>query len=152
MVRRICGGRRRSFAWVPLRGGVEFVVESGGGAGARLTEQQLAGRAMCEVEASPPNPRDIDPSPRTQNLNCRHSRCSTSRNARMPPSEVSWPPSNLTTIGLPLTDDKPGSGSIGSFMAGVVQLKSRELGFDNQILREIRYLGYIRQPSAHNTG
>jgi hypothetical protein len=27
---------------------------------------------------------------------------------------------------LPLTDDKLGSGSIGSFMAGVAQLKSRE--------------------------
>ncbi len=36
------------------------------------------------------------------------------------------PPSNLTTTDLPETDDKPGSGSIGSFMAGVAQLKSRE--------------------------
>jgi hypothetical protein len=32
----------------------------------------------------------------------------------------------LTTTGLPLTDDKPGSGSIESFMAGVALLKSRE--------------------------
>ena len=53
-------------------------------------------------------------------------RCSTSRNARMPPSDDNSPPSNLTTTGLPPAGDRPDSGSIGSFMAGVAQLKSRE--------------------------
>jgi hypothetical protein len=35
------------------------------------------------------------------------------------------PPSNLATIALPETADSPGSGSIGSFMAGVALRKSR---------------------------
>ena len=54
------------------------------------------------------------------------SRCSTSRNARTPPSDDSRPPSNLTTTGLPEADDRPGSGSIESFMADAARLKSRE--------------------------
>ena len=33
------------------------------------------------------------------------------------------PPSNLTTTFLPATGDRPGSGSVGSFMAGVAFLK-----------------------------
>jgi hypothetical protein len=32
----------------------------------------------------------------------------------------------LTTTGLPEADDRPGSGSIGSFMANAARLKSRE--------------------------
>ena len=54
------------------------------------------------------------------------SRCSTSRNARTPPSDDSRPPSNLTTTGLPEADDRPGSGSVGSFMANAARLKSRK--------------------------
>ena len=54
------------------------------------------------------------------------SRCSTSRNARTPPSDDSRPPSNLTTTGLPEADDRPGSGSIESFMADAARLKSRK--------------------------
>ena len=53
------------------------------------------------------------------------SRCSTSRNARTPPSDDSRPPSNLTTTGLPEADDEPGS-SIELFMADAARLKSRE--------------------------
>jgi len=56
----------------------------------------------------------------------RRSRCSTSRNAKTPPSEESKPPSNLTSTCLPETGDNPGNGNIGSFMAGVASLKSRE--------------------------
>ena len=52
-------------------------------------------------------------------------RCSTSRKTKIPPSDDSRPPSNLATIVLPETGDRPGSGSIGSFMAGVVFLKWR---------------------------
>jgi hypothetical protein len=49
-------------------------------------------------------------------------------------------PIKFEHTGLPLTDGKPGSGSIGTFMAGVAAW----ISFDNQILREIRYLSYIR--------
>jgi hypothetical protein len=45
--------------------------------------------------------------------------------ALIPPSDDSRPPSNLATIVLPETGDRPGSGSIGSFMAGVAFLKWR---------------------------
>src|SRR5271165_6158675 len=44
------------------------------------------------------------------------SRCSTSRSANTPPSDYSSPPSNLTATDLPETDDRPGNGSVGSFM------------------------------------
>jgi hypothetical protein len=47
-------------------------------------------------------------------------RCSTSRNTRPPPSDESKPPSNWATTALPETGDRPGGGSIGSVMAGVV--------------------------------
>ena len=54
------------------------------------------------------------------------SRCSTSRNARTPPSDEDDAAAvNLTTTGLPEADDRPGSGSIGSFMANTARLKSR---------------------------
>src|SRR5208337_212130 len=81
----------------------------------------------------------------------RRSRCSTSRNARTPPSDESKPPSNLTTTGFPLAGDRPGNGNIGSFMAGGLTEIAR-IGFDNQILHDIRHLSYIRQPAAHNPG
>ena len=54
------------------------------------------------------------------------SRPSISRNANTPPSDDSSPASNLTTTGLPEMEDRPGSGSIGSTMAGVARLKLRE--------------------------
>ncbi len=54
-------------------------------------------------------------------------RYSTSRNTRMPPSDDNRPPSNLTTMVLPETGDRPGSGSIRLFMAGVVSRKWRGL-------------------------
>jgi hypothetical protein len=50
----------------------------------------------------------------------------------------------------PLAGDSPGNGSIGSIMVGVAEIAW--IGFDNQILREIRYLRYIRQPAANNAG
>ena len=50
-------------------------------------------------------------------------RPSISRKVKIPPSEESRPPSNLTTTFLPATGDRPASGSIGSFMAGVAFLK-----------------------------
>jgi hypothetical protein len=40
------------------------------------------------------------------------------------PAVRSRPPSNLTTTFLPATGDRPGSGSIGSFMAGVAFLNA----------------------------
>ena len=52
-------------------------------------------------------------------------RCSTSRNIRTPPSDDNRPASNLATIVLPPTGDRPGSGSIGLIMAGVASLKWR---------------------------
>jgi Transposase DDE domain group 1 len=55
------------------------------------------------------------------------SRCSISRSIRTPPSDDKRPPSNLTTTVLPETGDRPGSGSIRLFMAGVVSLKWRGL-------------------------
>src|SRR5260370_28932306 len=73
-------------------------------------------------------------------------RCSTSRNARIPPSDDSRPPSNLTTTGLPLTDDKPGSGSIESFMAGVGFLKSRDTDFITQFLSKKKILNTYPHP------
>src|SRR3954453_203699 len=48
------------------------------------------------------------------------SRFSTSARARTPPFEDSIPPSKRATTDLLRTDDKPVSGSVGSFMAGVV--------------------------------
>src|SRR5208337_4844586 len=81
----------------------------------------------------------------------RRRRCSTSRKARTPPSDESKPPSNLTTTGFPPAGDRPGNGRIGSFMGGGLTEIAR-IGFDNQILRDIRYLSYIRQPAAHNPG
>jgi len=54
------------------------------------------------------------------------SRPSISRNANTPPSDDSGRASNLTTTGLPETDDRPGSGSKEKFMAGVARLELRE--------------------------
>jgi len=56
----------------------------------------------------------------------RPRRCSASRNARTPPSDDNSPPSNLATTALPSTGDRSASGNIGSVMAGVASLKSRE--------------------------
>jgi hypothetical protein len=60
-------------------------------------------------------------------------RCSTSRNPTMPPSDDSRAPSNLAITVLPQTllpqtGDRPGGGSIGSVIAGVVSRKLRRLG------------------------
>src|SRR3954447_20653352 len=54
----------------------------------------------------------------TANRSATRRRFSTSRSASTPPSDDNSPPSNLATTVLPATDDRPGSGSIGSFMAG----------------------------------
>jgi hypothetical protein len=51
--------------------------------------------------------------------------CSIARNANIPPSDDSRPPSKRATIDLPETGDSPGSNSVGSFMAGVALLKWR---------------------------
>ena len=45
----------------------------------------------------------------------------------MPASDDSSPPSNFATTVLPQTGDRPGSGSIESFMAGVASRKWRGL-------------------------
>src|SRR5215207_7508559 len=45
-------------------------------------------------------------------------RFSSSRSANTPPSDDNSPPSNLATTALPATGDSPGSGSVGSVMAG----------------------------------
>jgi hypothetical protein len=50
------------------------------------------------------------------------------RKTSIPPSDDSRPPSNLATIVSPETGDGPGSGGIGSFMAGVAFLKWRSFG------------------------
>lgn len=50
-------------------------------------------------------------------------RCSTSRNSKIPPSDDNGPPSNRTSNRLPQAGDRPGSGRIGSSMAGVAFLK-----------------------------
>ncbi len=79
-------------------------------------------------------------------------RRSCSRNARTPPSDDKSPPSVLTTTDLPTGDsDRPGSGSIGSFLAG-------ELGSScvnrlrNQIIRKISGSCFSCQPAMHNAG
>jgi len=48
-----------------------------------------------------------------------------SRNTEYRVPDKASRPSNLATMALPETGDRPGSGSIGSFMAGVVFLKLR---------------------------
>ncbi len=70
--------------------------------------------------------RTLDPEIRREIVRHRPRRCSASRNARTPPSDDNSPPSNLATTALPSTGDKPASGNIGSVMAGVASLKSRE--------------------------
>src|SRR4051812_49484412 len=52
------------------------------------------------------------------NRSATRRRFSTSRSASTPPLDDNSPPSNLATTDLPDTGDRPGSGSIGSFMAG----------------------------------
>src|SRR4051812_49542026 len=52
------------------------------------------------------------------NRSATRRRFSTSRSASTPPSDDNSPPSNWATTALPDTGDRPGSGSIGSFMAG----------------------------------
>src|SRR5215210_8078618 len=61
------------------------------------------------------------------NRSATRRRFSTSRSASTPPSDDNSPPSNLATTALPDTGDRPGSGSIGSFMAGVASRKWRRL-------------------------
>src|SRR4051794_41324573 len=53
------------------------------------------------------------------NRSATRRRFSTSRSASTPPLDDNSPPSNLATTVLPDTGDSPGSGSVGSFMAGV---------------------------------
>ena len=62
------------------------------------------------------------------------------------------PPSNLATTALPSTGDKPASGNyrIGHGGCGLAEIA--RIGFDNQILHEIRYLRHIRQPAMNNAG
>src|SRR3954449_13515016 len=48
------------------------------------------------------------------NRSATRRRFSTSRSASTPPLDDNSPPSNLATTVLPATDDRPGSGSIGS--------------------------------------
>ena len=45
--------------------------------------------------------------------------------ARTPPFDDSMPPSKRAITDLPRTGDRPGSGSVGSLMAGVVSRKWR---------------------------
>src|SRR4051812_30641460 len=61
------------------------------------------------------------------NRSATRRRFSTSRSASTPPSDDNSPPSNLATTALPAMGDRPGSGSIGSFMAGVASRKRRGL-------------------------
>src|SRR3954467_8847252 len=51
------------------------------------------------------------------NRSATRRRFSTSRSASTPPSDDNSPPSNLATTDLPATGDRPGSGSVGSFMS-----------------------------------
>lgn len=53
------------------------------------------------------------------------SRFSTSARARTPLLDDRMPPSKRATTDLPRTDDKPVSGSVGTFTAGVVSGKWR---------------------------
>src|SRR4051794_21179573 len=57
------------------------------------------------------------------NRSATRRRFSTSRSASTPPVDDNSPPSNLATTDLPDTGDRPSSGSIGSFMAGVASRK-----------------------------
>src|SRR4051794_12610076 len=61
------------------------------------------------------------------NRSATRRRFSTSRSASTPPLDDNSPPSNLATTDLPDTGDRPGSGSIGSFMAGGASWKWRGL-------------------------
>ena len=79
------------------------------------------------------------------------SRFSTSARGRTPLLDDNMPPSKRATTDLPPTDDKPLSGSVGSFMAGVVSGNDR-IGFDNQILRHFNGLHLIRQPLMNFSG
>jgi len=70
-------------------------------------------------------------------------RPSISRKVKIPPSDDRRPPSNLTTTFLPETGERPGSGSIGSLIAGVAFLKVALFRFVVKIIREINDVGYI---------
>jgi hypothetical protein len=80
------------------------------------------------------------------------SRCSTSRSARMPPSDDSEPPSNLTTTDLSATGDRPDRDGVKSFTADVVSQEMARMGLDNRILRQFMRLSFIRQPAVHISG
>ena len=66
------------------------------------------------------------------NRSATRRRFSTSRSASTPPLDDNSPPSNLATTDLPDTGDRPGSGCIGSFMAGVASRKRRGLSSTNK--------------------
>lgn len=59
---------------------------------------------------------------------------------------------NLATMDLPLTGDRPGNGSVGLVMAGVVLAEMTRMGFSNRILRQFNRLRYIRQPVMNFLG
>ena len=66
--------------------------------------------------------------------------------------ELKCPPSKRATIDLPATGDRPGRDSIRSSMADGLLLKIARIGFSNQILRDFKGLGYIRQPTMNFPG
>src|SRR4051794_41193501 len=68
------------------------------------------------------------------NRSATRRRFSTSRSASTPPSDDNSPPSNLATTALPAMGDRPGSGSIGSFMAGVGPRETGGVTFTNKTL------------------
>ena len=59
---------------------------------------------------------------------------------------------NGPQLALPRTGDRPGSGSIGSFMADGLPSKIARIGFSNQILRDSNGLSYIRRPTVNFPG
>src|SRR3954447_696026 len=66
------------------------------------------------------------------NRSATRRRFSTARSASPPPSDDNSPPSNGATTALPATGDRPGSGSIGSFMAGAAPRAWRRFASANQ--------------------
>ena len=77
------------------------------------------------------------------------SRRSAWASSMTPPSELSRPPSNAAVTFLRSTAGNQNGSRVSSVMAGVARSDpGTGLASDNQILRQIKRLCYIRQPKS----
>ena len=69
-----------------------------------------------------------------------------------PASDDSEPPSKQAFTDRPATGDRPGSGNVGSSMAGAAFREADRIGFSTQILSSPSALGYTRHPTTNYPG